>query len=105
MKLNFNFIIRCRRRLLIQAFLRLEYSVWHSDGHCHVNRGGPQKTAWIPFQVAALALAHTLKCVFPKLFEGVTSRNGKIARQEPSESSWSIPQLDRSKIMRGKGPL
>ena len=29
-------------------------------GHCHVNRVGPQRPAWIPFQADALALSHTL---------------------------------------------
>ena len=27
--------------------------------HCHVNRRWLQKTAWMPFQVAALALSHS----------------------------------------------
>ena len=31
-----------------------------TDRHCHVNRGCPQGTALIPFQVAALAFSHTL---------------------------------------------
>ncbi len=35
-----------------------------SDGHCHVNRVGPQRPAWIPFQAAALALSHTLNASF-----------------------------------------
>ena len=29
-------------------------------GHCHVNRRLPQRTASTPFQIAALALAHSL---------------------------------------------
>ena len=29
--------------------------------HCHVNRGGPQRSASMPIQAAALALSHTLK--------------------------------------------
>ena len=33
-------------------------------GHCHVNRVGPQRPAWIPFQAAALALSHTLNASF-----------------------------------------
>ena len=32
--------------------------------HCHVNRVGPQRPAWIPFQAAALALSHTLNASF-----------------------------------------
>ena len=35
-----------------------------SAGHCHVNRVGPQRPAWIPFQAAALALSHTLNASF-----------------------------------------
>ena len=34
------------------------------NGHCHVNRVGPQRPAWIPFQAAALALSHTLNASF-----------------------------------------
>ena len=33
-------------------------------GHCHVNRVGPQRPAWIPFQATALALSHTLNASF-----------------------------------------
>ena len=33
-------------------------------GHCHVNRVGPQRPAWIPFQAAALVLSHTLNASF-----------------------------------------
>ena len=33
-------------------------------GHCHVNRVGPQRPAWIPFQAAALAVSHTLNASF-----------------------------------------
>ncbi len=33
-------------------------------GHCHVNRVGAQRPAWIPFQAAALALSHTLNASF-----------------------------------------
>ena len=33
-------------------------------GHCHVNRVGPRRPAWIPFQAAALALSHTLNASF-----------------------------------------
>ena len=32
--------------------------------HCHVNRVGPQRPAWIPFQAAALAFSHTLNVSF-----------------------------------------
>ena len=32
--------------------------------HCHVNRVGPQRPAWIPFQSAALALSHRLNASF-----------------------------------------
>ena len=32
--------------------------------HCHVNRVGPQRPAWIPFQAAALAVSHTLNASF-----------------------------------------
>ena len=35
-----------------------------SRWHCHVNRVGPQRPAWIPFQAAALALSHTLNAPF-----------------------------------------
>ena len=38
-------------------------------GHCHVNRVGPQRPAWIPFQAAAVALSHTLNASFSKSFE------------------------------------
>ena len=34
------------------------------QGHCHANRVGPQRPAWIPFQAAALALSHTLNASF-----------------------------------------
>ena len=34
------------------------------EGHCHVNRVGPQRPAWIPLQAAALALSHTLNASF-----------------------------------------
>ena len=34
------------------------------NGHCHVNRVGPQRPAWIPFQAAALALSHRLNGSF-----------------------------------------
>ena len=37
--------------------------------HCHVNRVGPQRPTWIPFQAAALALSHNIECVFSKSFE------------------------------------
>ena len=43
------------------GFLAVE-DVHH--GHCHVNRVGPQRPAWIPFQAAALALSHTLNASF-----------------------------------------
>ena len=32
--------------------------------HCHANRVGPQRPAWIPFQAAALAVSHTLNASF-----------------------------------------
>ena len=32
--------------------------------HCHVNRVGPKRPAWIPFQAAALALSHRLNASF-----------------------------------------
>ena len=35
-----------------------------SAWHCHVNRVGPQRPAWIPFQAAALAVSHTLNASF-----------------------------------------
>ena len=35
-----------------------------TNAHCHVNRVGPQRPAWIPFQAAALALSHTLNASF-----------------------------------------
>ena len=43
----------------------MKYS-WESNHrrHCHVNRVGPQRPAWIPFQAAALALSHTLNASF-----------------------------------------
>ena len=39
-------------------------SLCYSGWHCHVNRVGPQRPAWIPFQAAALALSHTLNASF-----------------------------------------
>ena len=39
-------------------------SVEKASGHCHVNRVGPQRPAWIPFQAGALALSHTLNASF-----------------------------------------
>jgi hypothetical protein len=33
----------------------------YMDGHCHVNRKWPQRTASMPFQATALAISHTLK--------------------------------------------
>ncbi len=38
--------------------------IHHSYRHCHVNRVGPQRPAWIPFQAAALALSHRLNASF-----------------------------------------
>ncbi len=35
-----------------------------TERHCHVNRVGAQRPAWIPFQAAALALSHTLNASF-----------------------------------------
>ena len=49
------------------------FTLWMAGGvkggqavgwHCHVNRVGPQRPAWIPFQAAALALSHTLNASF-----------------------------------------
>ena len=37
-----------------------EAVIWH----CHVNRVGPQRPKWIPFQAAALALSHTSNASF-----------------------------------------
>ena len=39
-------------------------AIYEDQGHCHVNRVGPQRAAWIPFQAAALALSHTLNRSF-----------------------------------------
>ena len=35
-----------------------------AERHCHVNRVGPQRPAWIPFQAAAPARSHTLNASF-----------------------------------------
>ena len=48
----------------IQSKVILEEISPLSNRHCHVNRVGPQKPAWIPFQAAALALSHTLNASF-----------------------------------------
>ena len=49
-------------RALVEVFLEAHREA--PPGHCHVNRVGPQRPAWIPFQAAALALSHTLNASF-----------------------------------------
>ena len=51
------------RRTMIAAIVP-QAGAGHTLRHCHVNRVGPQRPAWIPFQAAALALSHTLNASF-----------------------------------------
>ena len=58
-----------RRRILQIEPQKFRYSLAQCrmlvcERHCHVNRVGPQRPAWIPFQAAALAVSHTLNASF-----------------------------------------
>ena len=57
-------LVRTQWDQVLEWEQRRELAVVDERGHCHVNRVGPQRPAWIPFQAAPLALSHTLNASF-----------------------------------------